>query len=115
MEKLIEHQHGDSTSEEVDVSQAKLKDLLEGKLVIYTVSDSRMLPKKRVVKPLLFLVPEALTGMEGKLVVALWGQGCEVLDTTKPIKPLNLHMAGLSIGTAKVLSEALNTLFNRGE
>lgn len=113
MSMLIEYRRKDSTSEEGDVSH-KLNPLLEGKGVVLEVRDTSIAPKRRVAKPLLFLTPGSVFGIEDILVATLMGHGGEVIDTTKEIRTITFLRMGVGARTANVLSRALTKLYSEG-
>lgn len=80
------------------------------------VDDFRLPKRKRIEKPLLFLVPESVYGAPStKLIVSFQTYGCEVIDTSKGVKPMELLRVGLGIKMAVSLAKSLDLVFNKGE
>lgn len=79
------------------------------------VDDPRLPKRKRVEKPLLFLVPQTVFGAPSRLLIAsLQTHGCEVIDTAMEIKPLMFLRIGLNAALAVSLAKELNLVFKKG-
>lgn len=100
---------------EFSVASQVLAPLVEGIPVTLEVDDPRLPKRKRIEKPLLFLVPYSVFGVgTTKLVVSLQTYGCEVLDTATEISPMMLARLGLSMKLASALAKELNLVFTKG-
>jgi hypothetical protein len=87
--------------------------LLIGKPVALLVRDKKMLRKKRIGDPVLFITPSEVYGLgSGSIVLAMQGYGCQVEPKGK-VKAERLFMMGLSMHAAKVLTKQLNDLWRQ--
>lgn len=88
-----------------------LQPLLLGKPVALLVQDPKMFKKKRIGDPVLFITPSEVYGLgDDSLILALQGHGCQV-EPKGRVKSTRIVLMGLSIGTAKVLTNELNKLW----
>ena len=79
------------------------------------VDDPRLPKRKRIDKPLLFLIPQTVYGEPStKLVVSFQTYGCEVIDTSLGVKPLELMRIGLGVKMAVSLAKSLDLVFKKG-
>ncbi len=80
------------------------------------VDDPRLPKRKRIEKPLLFLIPQSVYGAPStKLLVSFQTYGSEVIDTAKGIKPMELMRVGLGVKMAVSLAKSLDLVFKKGE
>lgn len=101
---------------EFSVASHILAPLVEGIPVVMQVDDPRLPKRKRVEKPLLFLVPYSVLGVGvPQLMVSVQTHGCEVFDTAMEISPMMLARLGLSMKLASALAKELNLVFKKGE
>lgn len=99
----------------VSVASQVLAPLVEGIPVVLEVDDPRLPKRKRVEKPLMFLVPYSVFGVgTPKLMVSVQTHGCEVFDTATEIPPLMLTRLGLSMKLSTALATELNLVFKKG-
>lgn len=85
--------------------------LLQGKSVAFKVTDRRMMKKKRIGDPILFIVPgKALSMADETLLIALQGGGAEFVHRDKVTTALLIRI-GLRLGPAKIMVRELKRLF----
>lgn len=102
--------------EEISVASVLLAPLRNGKPVTLVVDDQRLPKRKRIEKPLLFLVPQTVCGAPStKLIVSFQTYGCEIIDTAKGVKPMELVRVGLGIKMAVSLAKSLDLVFKKGK
>lgn len=101
---------------EISVAGVLLTPLRYGKPVMLVVDDPRLPKRKRIEKPLLFLIPQSVYGAPStKLLVSFQTYGSEVIDTAKGIKPMELMRVGLGVKMAVSLAKSLDLVFKKGE
>ncbi len=100
-----------------DEGYAGLDALRYGKPVLLFVDSFKESKRQaRVSDPGLFLIPLTVYGvMTSNMLIGLQSRGCEVVDTRHAIKPIVLYRAGVPYRAAKVLAEALTSVFSKGE
>lgn len=80
------------------------------------VDDPRLPKRKRIEKPLLFLVPQTVWGAPStKLIASFQTYGCEVIDMASEVKPIQFIRIGLSAKMAVSLVKSLDQVFKKGE
>jgi len=85
--------------------------LLTGKPVAMLVTDEKLLKKKRIGTPVLFITPTECYGLgHGSLVLAMQGYGCEVMPKGE-VKAQYLFRLGLTMRAAKMLTQQLNDMW----
>ena len=85
--------------------------LLTGKPVALLVTDEKLLKKKRIGEPVLFITPSECYGLgHGSLIFALQGYGCEVMPKGK-VKAEYLYRLGLTMRGAKMLTKQINEMW----
>lgn len=60
------------------------------------------------------LIPSERLGGSGKLVLALQGHGCEIVDVAAGLKPISFFRLGLGMSLALALTKALKRTLNGG-
>ncbi len=91
----------------------QLDPLLRGEPVILSISDPRLMKKKRVSQPMLIIHPFSSDGGKvDKLLFSFPGYGCELLPVTD-VKAEKLYMMGLTFRSARLLTEAVKQVFTK--
>jgi hypothetical protein len=101
--KLIEDQRHSSAL------QTLFSSLTKGKSVVLRVNDPRLMKKKRITDPLLFITPVA----HFNVLVSMPGYGSELIDISKPIRLIQLMRLGLNAILSRALGDELTSLYER--
>lgn len=98
-----------------DLTKKLLTPLLRNLPVALLVKDKKLFVKKRVKKPVLFIIPAQIMGLDKRyLIIGLQGYGCEVVDTYR-LRTFHFIRIGLSASAAKILVTTLKQMFTLGE
>lgn len=90
-----------------------LSPLVSGLPVVLVVEDEKLPKRKRAAAPRLFITPMSVYGPPSrKLVVALETHGCEVIDTSEPIRPMSFIRLGIRPVYAKALANELSEVLS---